>query len=77
MRYLSSLTLLPFVCSYLQRLMAFMSLQKLKTLAQSSAAHILAQYLQRFSFEKGLRSSVHYLVYIVCYFATKLIENTK
>ena len=52
-----------------------MSLQKLKTLAQSSAAHILAQYLQMFSFEKGLWTSVYYLVYIVCYFATKLYKD--
>ena len=59
------------IYSYLQGLMVFKSLRK------SSAAHILAQYLQMFSFENGLWTSVYYLVYIVCYFATKLKENTK
>ena len=49
---------------------------KNQTLAQSSTAHILSKFLQTFSFEKGLWASVYYLVYIVCYFATKHIGES-
>ena len=70
MRYLSS----PLTLSLFSRI-CFNTLPKNQTLAQSSIAHILARFLQMFSFEKGLWTSVYYLVYVFCYFATKHKEK--
>ena len=54
----------------------FLSLSKKSYFSSKFDSIYLAQFLQMFSFEKGLWTSLYYLVYIVCYFATKHKENT-